>query len=102
MTSLMLRLTARVSDALQAAGARIRDAFSADSDPHVALYCPRVDGEVAMATERDDPLYWTGPNDDVAVYDYDVCGGRHGFLWGPPAPLHVPDATDLGGDADGE
>lgn len=64
----------------------------ANSDPSVELYCPlRGDEEQEpIATEETEPDEWL-QEDRVAVYECPVCGSRHKFLWGPPAPLYLGD-----------
>jgi len=75
-----------------------------DSDPSVALYCPLRDGmneETRIATETTEPDEWI-EEDHIAVYECPVCGSRHKFLWGPPAPLYLGDCQKEGNAAGAE
>lgn len=70
-----------------------------NADPSVALYCPLSDGMDEgdrIATEGVEPDAWE-QEDRIAVYECPVCGNRHRFLWGPPAPLYLGDAPDRNG-----
>lgn len=72
-----------------------------NADPNVALYCPLREGrtdETRIATEETEPDEWV-EEDRIAVYECGVCGSRHKFLWGPPAPLYLGDCPEEG---DGE
>lgn len=65
-----------------------------EEDANVQIYCPTTDGDdrEIIATEETEPVEWV-QDDAVAVYDCPVCGRRHRFLWGPPAPLYLGDST---------
>lgn len=61
----------------------------------VQLSCPES-GDV-IATEHTEPLeIERDVKGGTGIYTYDCsdCGSLHRFLWGPPAPLRLIDATE--------
>lgn len=68
-----------------------------EDSPNVRLFCPdgpsTLDGDedpVLVGTEDSEPAF---RDDEVAYYECE-CGEYHGFLWGPPAPVYVADASE--------
>lgn len=62
-------------------------------ETNVALYCPlreEKDAGTRIATEETEPDAWIDEG-RVALYECPVCGNRHRFLWGTPAPLYLGD-----------
>jgi hypothetical protein len=68
----------------------------------VSIYCPlsnNMTSETRIATEETEPDKWIH-GEKIAIYECDVCGNRHKFLWGPPTPLYVGDEYLTDGDGD--
>lgn len=78
---------------------RLRDLLGLDDTPRVRMFCPDGpshrddDGEpVLVGTEDSEPAFRGDYDDRIAFYECE-CGAFHGYLWGPPAPIYVGDAS---------
>lgn len=89
---------------LRAALDRLLGGHGTGDDANVRVYCPLQDEqteETRIASEGTEPDAWV-QEDRIAVYECPVCGRRHRFLWGPPAPLYLGDSTGEDRDLDDE
>lgn len=64
---------------------------------YVSLHCPETGEQVATEhTTPYDTVEFPEDGHTSAAYPCTHCGGTHVFLWGPPAPVYVGEAEQVG------